>query len=80
MDSFLACHDNFPGNKWAVSAARENRKDAVTASSRAAIELLAMKVPENTMFVQHSGPLFSLLLFTHYIFFYFCFTSNQQVQ
>lgn len=77
MDSFLACHDVFLGNKWAVSAARGNGKDAATAGGGAAIELLAVKPPEIAL-VRHSS--FPLLLFTHYIFFYFCFTSSQQVQ
>lgn len=62
MDSFLACHHVFPGNEWAVSAARGNRKDAVTASSGAAMELLAVKLPEITTFVQHSGLFFFFFL------------------
>lgn len=68
MDSFLACHNVFLGNKWAVSAARGNRKDAVTASRGAAIELLAVKLAEITTFVQHSLPFFPAVVHSLYIF------------
>lgn len=74
MDSFLACHNVFLGNKWAASAARGNRKDAVTARGGAATKMLAMKLPEITAFVQTLDTFFSLLL-TRYLFFCFCFTS-----
>lgn len=79
MDSFLACHNVFLGNKWAVSAARGNRNDAVTASSGAAVELLAVKLPEITL-AQHFFPavVHSLYIFLFLLYLFPAGAMKQQ--